>query len=122
MPFWYDTAMLFSCAWNGLLLGLVSLHDAHTLVARRRGVLAGWALALVAVCLSGFGIYLGRFPRWNSWDVASRPLTLLADIVARVAHPSQHPRTWSITALFAALFGAAYLAFRACTRLSETDG
>ena len=37
-------------------------------------------MTVVAVALlSGFGISLGRFERWNSWDLFSRPGTLLAD-------------------------------------------
>jgi uncharacterized membrane protein len=121
VPFWYDLALLFSCAWNGLILGLLALHDAHGLVARRRGGGAGWALAALAVGLSGFGVYLGRFPRWNSWDVVTQPRALLADIAHRVVHPMAHARTWAVTVMFSALFGAAYLCFRACAGIERAE-
>jgi uncharacterized membrane protein len=31
--------------------------------------------------LNAFGIYLGRYLRYNSWDVVSNPLDLADDVV-----------------------------------------
>jgi uncharacterized membrane protein len=111
VPLWYDLILLVTCAWNGLLLGLLSLREAHELVARRSGRGIGWLFALVAIAASGFGVYLGRFQRWNSWDVFSRPGPLLADLAQRVLHPAAHPRTWAVTVVFSAFLALAYLAF-----------
>lgn len=117
VPLWFDAALLMSCAWNGLLLGLVSLRDAHAIVERRVGPRAGWVFALGAIVASGFGIYLGRFPRWNTWDVVTQPGRLLADVTARVLYPSEHPRTWAVTAVFAAFLFVAYVTLREVARL-----
>ena len=66
VPIWYDAALLFSFAWNGLILGFVSLWVVQSLVTHRWGATAGWLLALGTLIAGGFGIYLGRFLRWNS--------------------------------------------------------
>jgi len=54
--------------------------------------------------LSGFGIYLGRFLRWNSWDIISNPQLLANDNIHRIMHPLSHPRTWGVTFGFGLLF------------------
>ena len=116
VPGWYDAVLLMSCAWNGLLLGLLSLHDAQGLIARMAGRWWGRAFAAGAILASGFGVYLGRFSRWNSWDVVTHPGPLLWEIADRALHPTAHPRTWAVTVAFAAFVGVAYLSFAAFVR------
>nr|WP_236668960.1 DUF1361 domain-containing protein [Hymenobacter rubidus] len=100
VPLWYDLALILGCAWNGLMLAYASLSDMQRLVQARLGVWAGWAFATVALLLSSFGIYLGRYLRFNSWDVLANPLTLFYDIVNRVLHPFSFPGTWGVTLVF----------------------
>src|SRR6185295_15605158 len=95
-PAWYDLALLLSCAGTGLLVGYLSLIDVHDIVAASLGKAMGWLLALSSLFLSGFAIYLGRFLRWNSWDVLTRP-TILFDIADGVVHPASHSRTLAVT-------------------------
>ncbi|MEJ7659093.1 MAG: DUF1361 domain-containing protein [Hymenobacter sp.] len=45
VPYWYDLALIMSCAWNGLMLAFASLLDMHTLVRQRLGLSAGWGFA-----------------------------------------------------------------------------
>ncbi len=100
VPLWYDLALILSCAWNGLMLAYASLSDMQRLVQRRLGFWAGWAFASIALMLSSFGIYLGRYLRFNSWDVLANPLTLFYDIVNRLLHPFSFPGTWGMTLVF----------------------
>ena len=76
-PAWYDLALLLSCAGTGLLMGYLSLIDVQGIVERNFNPIVGWLFAVVTLVLSGFGIYLGRFLRWNSWDVLTSPMLLL---------------------------------------------
>jgi uncharacterized membrane protein len=69
-------------------------------VQQRLGFWVGWGFATVALVLSSFGIYLGRYLRFNSWDVLSNPLTLFYDIVDRLLHPFSFPGTWGVTLVF----------------------
>ena len=56
-----------------------------------------------------FGIYLGRFLRWNSWDVITQPAELAADILDRVLNPLSHPRTMAVSILIFGFLSIAYI-------------
>lgn len=100
VPYWYDLALIMSCAWNGLMLAFASLLDMHALVRQRLGFGVGWLFATVALGLSAFGVYLGRYLRYNSWDILSNPFTLFYDIVQRFLHPFHNWQTWGVTVVF----------------------
>jgi uncharacterized membrane protein len=109
VPLWYDVMLILVFAWNGLLLGLVSLDVVRRVVRQRFGNLCGWSMAVVVIGLSAFGISLGRFQRWNSWDVFFRPGHLLSDVASRLLTPWAHPRTAATTVLMATFLLLAYL-------------
>ena len=113
IPLWYDIALLACFAWSGCLLAIVSLRAMHELVAKRFGALVGWGFVAASAGLSGLGIYIGRFLRWNSWDLAMRPAAMLEDLRTMLASPGMYPRTFGVTATFAAMFFATYLVFEA---------
>jgi uncharacterized membrane protein len=110
IPLWYDVLLLLSCAGTGLLLGYASVMIVHRIVARHYGVVAGWATTLVALFLSAFGMYLGRFLRWNSWEALTDPLPLFSDIARRMMNPLQHPKTFAVTGLFGIALCLGYIA------------
>ncbi len=111
VPVLFDAVMLFSFALCGLALGLVSLRWMQGVVARRWGRWQGWLFAATALGAAGFGIYLGRYVRWNSWDLLTQPSPLLQDVFARLASPLDHWHTWAMSLLFAGLLFFAYLLF-----------
>jgi uncharacterized membrane protein len=117
VPLWYDAIMVFAFALTGLCLAFLSLWLVHRLVERRLGKAGGWAFVTAVAGLSGFGVYLGRFPRWNSWDVVTRPGELLIDVAGHVQDPLSHPRALAVTFMMAALFAIAYLMLFALTSL-----
>ncbi|MDQ1301535.1 MAG: hypothetical protein QG637_1457, partial [Chloroflexota bacterium] len=117
IPMWYDVLMLSAFAWTGAFLGLVSLYFMHTLVRRSAGMAAGWLFALFVLTLTGFGVYLGRFPRWNSWDLFFNADVLLADIWSHMRDPLAHPRTIVFSGLFSLCITAMYLMLSAMVHL-----
>ena len=82
----------------GLLAGFVSLHLVQSAVSTRWSQAWGWLIAVVVLGLSGFGVYLGRFARYNSWDVLTRPRALVYDVGSSVG-PSGGGRAVLVTAL-----------------------
>jgi uncharacterized membrane protein len=107
-PAWYDLAMLLSCAGTGLVVGYLSLIDVQGIVARSFGTACGWLCALASLVLSGFAIYLGRFLRWNSWDVLVNP-TRLFGLMSALLEPWSHLKAVAVTIIFGVLLTLGYL-------------
>lgn len=100
VPLWFDIALMVSAAGTGLLLGYASTAEVQRVVSERRGSAMGWAVACGALLLSGFGIYLGRFLRWNSWDVVTSPDRLFGALAARAGDHSLPARTIAVTLIY----------------------
>lgn len=98
VPYWYDIIGVMAFATTGLFLGYLSLYLVQEVVRDWLGRALGWIFALGMLALSSFGIYLGRFLRWNSWDVLLTPLSTVRN-AARVANPftSLQPAAFSLT-------------------------
>jgi uncharacterized membrane protein len=106
-PLWYDIILLVWFSWTGMLLGLVSLYLMHDIVHRNFGRWSGWLFVLVVSGSSSAGIYVGRFLRWNSWDILQNPSELAMDILGLVIDPSL--RLLAFTTLFTSFFIFVYL-------------
>jgi uncharacterized membrane protein len=119
VPVLYDVLLLSAAAWAGLLLGLVSLFLMHEVWRRLFGVVQAWALVVGALGLSSFGIYLGRVQRWNSWDLFTRPGSLVGQIAQGLLDPLAHARPVALTVLFTSFLLASYLVFYSFARLSH---
>ncbi|HYF34615.1 MAG TPA: DUF1361 domain-containing protein [Prosthecobacter sp.] len=106
---WFDLLLLLSFALVALWMGFQSLRLVQGWVAQRTSSWTAWAFAMASLLLSGFGIYLGRFLRWNSWDIVHRPEALVNDIVVRIINPLAHTKTWGVTLGFGGLLVVAYV-------------
>lgn len=109
VPYWYDLALILFFAWNGLMLGYASLMDMQSILTRHFSRWVGWTMAISSLILGSFGIYLGRYLRWNSWDVISSPEGLAHDITDRVLNPMAHQQTYGVTVIFSAFLVLGYL-------------
>ena len=121
VPLWYDSLVYFAFASTGLLLGFTSLYLVQSVVDRRRGSLAGWALAAVSIGLGGYGIFLGRVQRWNSWDVITNPRSLASSVRQQVTDPLSNQQAIIITLGFAVFMAAVYGTLRAFAHLVTVD-
>lgn len=108
VPKWLDLLMLLSFAFVSLWLGFQSLHIVQEWFTRKYSHATAWCVSVGCLGLSGFGIYLGRFERWNSWDLLSRPGSLLGRIASHVFDPFAHAHTWGFTLGFGTLLILAY--------------
>jgi uncharacterized membrane protein len=99
---WLNIIVLFSFALNGLLYGIFSI-----LILKKQFLpetikpLVGTSVLLVISAISAFGVYIGRFLRWNSWSVLTHPL----DLATESAQHLTYIDTWTfICAMGAVVF------------------
>lgn len=117
--FWVDLVLILLSALTGLVLGFVSLFLMQAVVRRMLGRTASWVFIAAVTGLSGFGIYLGRFLRFNSWDIVLKPFELYQTIISFAADPLSHPHSLAFSALFAVFLFIAYLMLYGLTHLQS---
>ena len=108
IPLWYDLVILFAFASTGLLLGLLSMRNIHQSLQQQFTKPFVQSVMLSAIGLSGFGIWLGRFQRWNSWDIFTRPDQLLLDIVNTLSTWHELVRAVGISVLLSGILLIGY--------------
>lgn len=112
VPKWFDAVLLFSSSITGLIMAFVSLYRVEVFLFAKFHKKTQPYLLLLIIFLGSFGVYLGRFLKWNSWDIISDPLQLFASIADRVIYPLEHPQTWIVTFILTALFYLLYMAIK----------
>lgn len=112
VPLWYVLAMLLSCAATGTLLGYMSLMEVHATIEKTRGAWAAWPVAVLALMSCGFGIYLGRFLRWNSWDALTHPLQFVHTVIGQFVDAGPHPHPIPVTLIYGGGLVIGYVALR----------
>jgi uncharacterized membrane protein len=117
--FWVDLSLVLLTAVTGLVLGFVSLYLMQSLVRRSFGPVAGWGFVAGVAGLAGFGIYLGRFLRFNSWDVIAQPVRLFQGVSAWAADPMANSLAFAFPLLFATFLFFAYIMLYALTHLPQ---
>ncbi len=111
IPIWYDAGLIAITAWTGIFLANVSLHSVQGVVRSYLGNITSWVFALSVIGLSGYGVYLGRFLRWNSWDLLLDPAEILADSLYPLLHPINAASKIGFIAMYTSLYLVTYLTF-----------
>lgn len=112
VPIWFDLAVIISFAWNGLLLGVLSVREMEkhvTVIFRLRNELS---FLLPVMFLNALGIYVGRFLRFNSWDVISNPFALASEIIDLLIHPFAHKYPWAMIGCYSLLMSFFYITLK----------
>ncbi len=100
VPMWFDVVLIFSAAWTGLMLCFISLREIHKLFELHfRPSWKVHTLMMGILALTGFGVWLGRFHRWNSWDLFTRPNALLTDIMRSLTQMPMLKHSWIISGI-----------------------
>lgn len=112
MPKWFDLILILSFAWTGLVFGFLSLWDIEKILTKSLNQIWISIISISLLFIGSFGIYLGRYLRWNSWDIIGEPFNLLYDITDRLINPFDHPRTWGVTIFKGIFLNMIYWTFR----------
>lgn len=98
--FLFDIIVLTSFTLNGLIFGYISVFIVHKELVKRMRLRHTWYIVAGIFAVSSFAIYLGRFTRWNTWDILLKPAGLLFDVSDRVVNPAAHSETYITTLTF----------------------
>lgn len=109
---WFDLGLIMFFAWMGLLFGLDSLRSVEHILSKWYHKWQVNLLIVIFVFLSSFGMFLGRFLRWNSWNIINEPYYLLQDILQRLIMPMNYPRTWGFSFMMTLVLLTIYYSFK----------
>lgn len=105
----YDVVLLASFMWSGLVLGYISLFIIHDELKKRLNDRQAMSIVVATFLSVSFAIYLGRYTRWNTWDILMQPFGLLFDVSDRFVNPSVHTDTYVTTAILFLIITSLYM-------------
>ena len=101
---WFDTVGFFIAALAGIATGLYSLYVVHQVLNQLTTSLIAWIIVSASIILSGFGLYLGRFVRFNSWDLFTNPFYLFRKSFQELQNPLAMQTTMVFTLVVMVLY------------------
>ena len=105
---WFDLVFLMSYATAGLFYGFLSLQYIERTLQKKFNQKHTAIFASSSLFLASFGIYLGRFLRWNSWDIFANMREVMGDVFVRLTNPVLHYDIWWFTILFGSFLNVFY--------------
>lgn len=112
VPLWYDLALLFSFAWCGLLFGILSIRQIEKWFEKFFNKKFDLLFIFPVMALNSLGVYVGRYLRFNSWDIITNPFQLIHDIIYLFIHPIRNRFDWSMIICFTLLLTLMYSAIK----------
>lgn len=106
---WYDIILFTSFIWYALLLMVLSIRHMESLLPKKMPATQRLLSTVGLFVLCGFGIYLGRYLRWNSWGIIQAPGDLFIQIWEQVRYPRKNILTWLVTFGYGALLTLIYV-------------
>jgi uncharacterized membrane protein len=115
--YWLDIFLLFGIAVLGTWLGLVGLEHAEKKLTVFYGRRVATTVRTIAIILIGFGIYLGRFPRLNSWYIVTDPLSVWNIVVESIGRIFMSHYYFFFVCLFSLFYWILYTVYRKYKKL-----
>lgn len=121
VPGWFDLLILLSYAWVALVLGILSVRQMEKAIAVRWPMISGPLFVYPIMFLNAWGVYLGRYLRFNSWDVVTTPFSLIQDITNLLLHPVAHRYAWGMVAGFSLFMTLVYEMLKRMSRKLSSE-
>ena len=112
VPMWFDLTLIISFAWDGLLLGILSIRQMEKMMQRYLPGKHELFFIYPIMWLNALGVYIGRYPRFNSWDIITNPFGISAYILRLLWHPIQYKYAWGMVACFSVFMTLVYLTIK----------
>ncbi len=120
-PRWFDITLLLSYGTSGFAYGYFSLKTIEGKIQKYFPKIKLLYIKAFIIYLSSYGIYLGRFLRWNSWDIITNFVPLIRDVFKTIKHPVQNAAAWGFTILFGTLLNILFFILEAVSTGSDSS-
>ena len=112
VPVMYDIFLLFTSAAVSLLMGLYSLSHMEKILLLKFSKKVTNIFIAIIILFTSFGMYLGRFLRFNSWDLFISHNSLVFGIWNALSTPDNFMNIYSYTILFFVFIYVFYISFK----------
>lgn len=109
VPMWYDILLLTTFTFLGFWLWIISVRQMHHVMLRFYSAKVGWVIVGIILALCCFGVGVGRFMRWNSWDVLLSPQKMLSEFIFLFWSPYAFGNTVGLSVVLFFLLGCVYV-------------
>ena len=116
-PLWFDLLLIFSFAWNGLLMGILSIRSMEKITQVFIPFKHDWGFLYPVMWLNALGVYIGRYLRYNSWDVVANPFSLTTDMLRLLMHPILHKNEWAMVFSYAVFMTMLYITIKKISKM-----
>lgn len=113
--YWHHQIMIYTFAFVSLICGLLSLYWIQKIWTACFSQALSRVFTISSIALSGYGVFLGRIERFNSWDFFIHPMPL----AKYVLHSFGNPTAILITFEFATFIGLAYCMLYSLIHLND---
>jgi len=105
----FDIITFFLVAVNGIIAGIISVYIIHEELNKRLKSRQSLVIVMGLFLMCGFGIYLGRYLRLNSWDIITNPLVLIFDMTNPLFDPETQFKAFTACLGILGLIGSSYI-------------
>ena len=84
VPFWFDMLLVLITAFNGLILGFLSIRQIEWILDKKQLGKYKELFRIVIILTMSYGVYIGRYLRFNSWDAFFNPMTLFRESIQSI--------------------------------------
>lgn len=112
VPTMFDAVLVFSAALSGVIIGIISIFRMEDVLKKFYSSKIVSYIILFSILFASFGVYIGRFLRFNSWDIVTNAILLWTNIKEIFINPIVNSEAFLYTILFFALFYILYITFK----------
>jgi len=112
VPVMYDIFLLFASGFVSLIMGLYSLSHMEKILLLKFSNKVTNIIIFFTIFFTSFGIYLGRYLRFNSWDLFISQNSLFTSVWRIFTQSGGYTNVYSYTLLFFIFIYVSYLSFR----------
>jgi uncharacterized membrane protein len=111
-PLWFDLLLILSFAWNGMMMGILSVRQMEKIFHEKFRTGNELIFLYPVMWLNALGVYIGRYLRFNSWDIITSPFRLVLDICDLLMHPFAHKNAFAMVITYSVFMTLIYLTIK----------